>query len=94
MNVDRYNPNGTASLIAQSAEVYRHVALVNKGNCLFSASNFEGARDYYIEALTVESLCVEAVYNLGLCVHRHMAAIPLLTYRSGLTQAKSARACS
>ena len=43
-----------------------HAALVNKGNCLFSASNFEGARDYYIEALTVESLCVEAVYNLGL----------------------------
>ena len=40
-------------------------ALVNKGNCLFMAGEIEKARDFYTEALSVESLCVEALFNLG-----------------------------
>ncbi|RDD37238.1 Intraflagellar transport protein 88-like protein [Trichoplax sp. H2] len=47
---DRYNPN----------------AMVNKGNCLFTAKEYEKAQEYYKEALNVEASCVEALYNLGL----------------------------
>lgn len=41
-------------------------ALVNKGNCCFKKDDYERAKGYYKEALTIESTCVEALYNLAL----------------------------
>ena len=52
--------------IAMRSDRYNAKALVNKGNCLFVAGNFQGARDMYLEAVGVEADCVEAIYNLGL----------------------------
>lgn len=49
LNFDRYNP----------------YALVNKGNILFAAADFEKARSFYREALANEASCVEALFNLG-----------------------------
>lgn len=52
--------------IAMRSDRYNAKALVNKGNCLFVAGNYPGARDMYLEAVGVEADCVEAIYNLGL----------------------------
>ena len=52
--------------IAMKSDRYNAKALVNKGNCLFVAGNYQGARDMYLEAVGVEADCVEAIYNLGL----------------------------
>lgn len=41
------------------------VALVNKGNVLFAKRDYEKAREFYKEALSNDSSCVEALYNLG-----------------------------
>ena len=40
-------------------------ALVNKGNVMFARNDFEKAREYFKEALSNDSSCVEAMYNLG-----------------------------
>ena len=48
-----------------------HPALVNKGNVLFSRGEFEKAREFYQEALSVEATCCEALFNIGL-VHKKM----------------------
>jgi len=50
VNVNHFNPG----------------ALVNKGNCCFKHEDYERAKEYYKEALTNESTCVEALYNLAL----------------------------
>ncbi|WAR06937.1 IFT88-like protein [Mya arenaria] len=42
------------------------MALVNKGNVLFTKGDYEKAREFYREALQNDSSCVEALYNLGL----------------------------
>ncbi|XP_041354058.1 intraflagellar transport protein 88 homolog isoform X2 [Gigantopelta aegis] len=52
--------------IAMSADRYNPAALVNKGNVLFARHDFEKAREFYKEALSNDSSCVEALYNLGL----------------------------
>jgi intraflagellar transport protein 88 len=52
--------------IAMRSDRYNAKALVNKGNCLFVAGNYQAARDMYLEAVGVEADCVEAIYNLGL----------------------------
>ena len=52
--------------VAMRSDRYNAKALVNKGNCLFVAGNYHGARDMYLEAVGVEADCVEAIYNLGL----------------------------
>ena len=44
---------------------FRVAALVNKGNVLFKKGDHEKAREYYKEALSNDSSCVEALYNLG-----------------------------
>ena len=49
MKADRYNPN----------------ALVNRGNVCLAQGNLDKAREFYKEALSNESSCVEALYNLG-----------------------------
>jgi intraflagellar transport protein 88 len=45
---------------------YNAKALVNKGNCLYAAGDFNRAKEMYLEAVGVEADCVEAIYNLGL----------------------------
>jgi len=45
-------------------------ALVNKGNLILEQGDLETARDFYLEALSVNSACPEAIYNLGLVYTR------------------------
>ena len=40
-------------------------ALVNKGNAVYHCGDYTKAKDYYIEALNIETSCVEALHNLG-----------------------------
>jgi tetratricopeptide (TPR) repeat protein len=54
---------------------YCFAALVNKGNCLYVAGDYEKAREFYQEAISVESLCAEALFNLGM--HFNKAPLPL-----------------
>lgn len=48
------------------ADRYNAGALVNKGNCCFAMNELERALEFYREALSNDSSCVEAMYNLGL----------------------------
>ncbi|XP_048258387.1 intraflagellar transport protein 88 homolog isoform X3 [Haliotis rufescens] len=52
--------------VAMTADRYNPAALVNKGNVLFAKRDYEKAREFYKEALSNDSSCVEALYNLGL----------------------------
>lgn len=49
---------------------YNSKALVNKGNCLFIAEEYDWAKEFFLEAIGVEADCVEAIYNLGLVYKR------------------------
>ena len=40
-------------------------ALVNKGNCDFVTGEYEKAKEQYMEALSIEASCVEALFNMG-----------------------------
>ena len=57
--------------VAMTADRYNPSALVNKGNVLYAKNDFEKAREFYKEALTNDSSCVEALYNLGTATFRH-----------------------
>ena len=59
-NADKY------AEVALQADRYNPSALVNKGNNLFAKGDHEKAREFYKEALSNDSSCVEALYNLGL----------------------------
>eukprot|EP01061_Rhynchopus_euleeides_P019978 TRINITY_DN32714_c0_g1_i1.p1 TRINITY_DN32714_c0_g1~~TRINITY_DN32714_c0_g1_i1.p1 ORF type:complete len:752 (+),score=345.02 TRINITY_DN32714_c0_g1_i1:306-2258(+) len=48
------------------ADKYNAKALVNKGNFLYIKEYYDKAKEYYLEALSVEADCIEAIYNLGL----------------------------
>ena len=52
--------------IALAQDRYNANALVNKGNCLFANGEFAPAKDLYLEAVGVETECVQAVFNLGM----------------------------
>lgn len=52
--------------IALASNRYNPNALVNKGNILFIQDEFVKAKDLYLEAVGIQSNCVEAIYNLGL----------------------------
>lgn len=56
--------------IALENERYSHKALVNKGNIYFYKEEYDKAKDYYLEAIGVQSDCVEAIYNLGMINER------------------------
>lgn len=58
------------SEVALQADKYNPSALVNKGNVLYRAGDWERASGYYKEALTNDSSCVEALYNYGLTTKR------------------------
>lgn len=45
---------------------YNAKALVNKGNSLFMAGEYNRAKEMYLEAVGVEADCVEAIFNLGI----------------------------
>ncbi|EPR58042.1 tetratricopeptide repeat-containing protein [Toxoplasma gondii GT1] len=52
--------------IALSADRYNAHALVNKGCCLLLAGKRQEARHLFLEALGLDTECVEALYNFGL----------------------------
>ncbi|KAK8860347.1 Intraflagellar transport protein 88 [Tritrichomonas musculus] len=59
-NADKYAD------IALEHDKYNAQALVNKGNCLMQNGKEDEARETYLQAISVEADCVEALYNLGL----------------------------
>ena len=52
--------------IALENERYNHKALVNKGNIHFQKEDYLKAKEFYLEAIGVQSDCIEAIYNLGM----------------------------
>lgn len=52
--------------VALENERYNHKALVNKGNIYFHKQEYSRAKDCYLEAIGVQSDCIEAIYNLGM----------------------------
>lgn len=51
--------------LAVSSDRYNPAALTNKGNTVFANGDYEKAAEFYKEALRNDSLCTEALYNLG-----------------------------
>ena len=47
-------------------ERYNHKALVNKGIIHYIKEDYLKAKEYYLEAIGVQSYCIEAIYNLGM----------------------------
>ena len=43
---------------------------MNKGNCETAKGNLEAAKELFLEATNIDSLCIEAIYNLGLVYKR------------------------
>ncbi|RMC07302.1 hypothetical protein DUI87_16760 [Hirundo rustica rustica] len=52
--------------LAVNSDRYNPAALTNKGNTVFANGDSEKAAEFYKEALRNDSLCTEALYNLGL----------------------------
>ena len=52
--------------IAVDADKYNAKALTNKGNCYFVCQNYDKAKEFYKNALAVDPLSIEPIYNLGL----------------------------
>ena len=40
--------------------------MVNKGCCAYSLGEYEKAKGYFQESVSIEASCTEALYNLGL----------------------------
>ncbi|KAL3319078.1 Intraflagellar transport protein 88 [Cichlidogyrus casuarinus] len=55
---------------ALQADHYNPFALVNMGNVLYKAQQYDQALDRYREALEVDSSCFEALFNAGLAYKR------------------------
>lgn len=68
------------SHLAIKADRYNAKAYVNRGNCFFVKQKFEDAKECYQEALSIESDCIEALYNLGLVNKRLGLADKALQY--------------
>lgn len=51
--------------LAVNSDRYNPAALTNKGNTVFANGDCEKAAEFYKEALRNDSLCTEALYNLG-----------------------------
>ncbi|XP_009076256.1 PREDICTED: intraflagellar transport protein 88 homolog isoform X3 [Acanthisitta chloris] len=56
--------------LAVNSDRYNPAALTNKGNTVFANGDYEKATEFYKEALRNDSLCTEALYNLGLAYKR------------------------
>lgn len=61
-----YKTSNEYADIAISTSKYNPHALVNKGNCLFIHEDYSRAREFYLEAIAIQSTCFEAIYNLAL----------------------------
>jgi len=48
------------------ADKYNAKALVNRGNFHYVKGEYDKAKELYLDALSVEADCIEAMYNLGL----------------------------
>ena len=55
-------------MITNRSTMSSFIALVNKGNCLFSTGQYDKAHDYYQEALRF-ALLLHCVYACGKYVH-------------------------
>lgn len=66
---DFKNAESFADLAIQH-DRYNSKALVNKGNCLFVAEDYDRSKEFFLEAIGVEADCIEAIYNLGLVYKR------------------------
>jgi intraflagellar transport protein 88 len=62
---DANNAEKYANLALEN-ERYNHKALVNKGNIHYMKEDYLKAKEYYLEAIGVQSDCIEAIYNLGM----------------------------
>eukprot|EP01035_Chromulina_nebulosa_P025053 gene25053-32661_t len=96
--------------IAMKSDRYNAKALVNKGNCLYAAGDYNQARSMYLEAVGVEADCVEAIYNLGLVnlklnnmqeassafdkLHTSLSNIPEALYQLGAIYEKTGTAAA
>lgn len=56
--------------IAIASNRFNPCALVNKGNRLFVRNDYDGAKEFYLEAIHLDSYNFEAIYNLGLANSR------------------------
>nr|KAJ3419677.1 Intraflagellar transport protein 88 [Polyrhizophydium stewartii] len=56
--------------IAIEHDRYNAKAQTNRGNCDFMRGQLDRARDRYHEAVSVDAVCTEAMYNLGLVYKR------------------------
>eukprot|EP00659_Diplonema_papillatum_P015534 gene15534-23705_t len=61
-----YENGDSYANMSVEADKYNARALVNKGNFLYVRKDYDKAKEYYLEALSVEADCIEALYNLGL----------------------------
>ncbi|KAG5460019.1 MAG: hypothetical protein BJ554DRAFT_7984, partial [Olpidium bornovanus] len=52
--------------IAIQVDRYNAKALTNRGNLHYVKNNLHKAREHYLEAISVDASCTEAMYNLGL----------------------------
>jgi hypothetical protein len=52
--------------VAINTDRYNAKAHVNKANCVFVKGKLDEAKELYMEALSSESDCIEALYNLGM----------------------------
>ena len=51
--------------VAIEMDRYNAKALTNKGNVFYYQGNLEEAKKHYLEAVSIDALCIEALYNLG-----------------------------
>ena len=51
--------------IAVRHDRFNAKALVNRGNCFYVKNEFMKAKELYLQAITVQADCVEALYNLA-----------------------------
>jgi intraflagellar transport protein 88 len=61
-----YKTSSEYADIAISTSKYNPYALVNKGNCFFISEDYSKAREFYLEAIAIQSTCFEAIYNMAL----------------------------
>lgn len=66
--------------IAVDTNRYNGKAQNNLGNCHHLMGDFEKAREYYLEAVSVDALCVEAMYNLGLAYKENSSFLDALAW--------------
>eukprot|EP00918_Siedleckia_nematoides_P103917 GHVU01226701.1.p1 GENE.GHVU01226701.1~~GHVU01226701.1.p1 ORF type:complete len:376 (+),score=65.29 GHVU01226701.1:86-1129(+) len=57
--------------LALREDRYSSTALINKGNCLYARADYHRAKEYYFEAIGLQTDSVEALFNIGL-TNKHL----------------------